>query len=172
MVIADSVRESSGCVLVHCLAGISRSPTLVIAYVMRHLGMTTDQAYRYGKLLLFFSLTQPNSAVYSLLNLRPQHLALFECTKREPEVWFTGCTGRQANLVISGLMPLSTFEETAFHGTVLDLVILWCLIGRWRHENVIKTQVYTEEDWVWCSKSFCAFADDSSAFILYKKYTM
>ena len=44
---ADSVRESSGSVLVHCLAGISRSPTIVIAYVMHHLKLSIDDAYRY-----------------------------------------------------------------------------------------------------------------------------
>ncbi|KAL1453542.1 hypothetical protein MTO96_043745, partial [Rhipicephalus appendiculatus] len=43
------VRESSGCVLVHCLAGVSRSPTVAIAYVMRHLGLSSDDAYRYVK---------------------------------------------------------------------------------------------------------------------------
>jgi len=45
----DQVRESNGCVLVHCLAGISRSPTVAIAYVMRHLKMTFDDAFRYVK---------------------------------------------------------------------------------------------------------------------------
>ncbi|XP_028968840.1 dual specificity protein phosphatase 16 [Galendromus occidentalis] len=45
----DRVRESSGCVLVHCLAGISRSPTIAIAYVMKHLRMSSDDAYRYVK---------------------------------------------------------------------------------------------------------------------------
>ena len=46
-VLSDSVRESSGRVLVHCLAGISRSPTVVIAYVMHHLRLPIDDAYRY-----------------------------------------------------------------------------------------------------------------------------
>jgi predicted protein tyrosine phosphatase len=45
----DKVRESNSCALVHCLAGISRSPTLAIAYIMRYLGMTTDEAYKYVK---------------------------------------------------------------------------------------------------------------------------
>jgi len=45
----DRVRESNGYVLVHCLAGISRSPTVAIAYVMRHLKMTFDDAFRYVK---------------------------------------------------------------------------------------------------------------------------
>ncbi|XP_032784480.2 serine-rich adhesin for platelets isoform X2 [Daphnia magna] len=45
----DKVRETNGSVLVHCLAGISRSPTVAIAYVMRHLQMTFDDAFRYVK---------------------------------------------------------------------------------------------------------------------------
>lgn len=45
----DRVRETNGSVLVHCLAGISRSPTVAIAYVMRHLRLTFDDAFRYVK---------------------------------------------------------------------------------------------------------------------------
>uniref|UniRef100_A0A915L646 protein-tyrosine-phosphatase n=1 Tax=Romanomermis culicivorax TaxID=13658 RepID=A0A915L646_ROMCU len=45
----DKVREASGVALIHCLAGISRSPTLAIAYVMRYLHMSQDEAYRYVK---------------------------------------------------------------------------------------------------------------------------
>ncbi|XP_053207674.1 dual specificity protein phosphatase 16-like [Panonychus citri] len=45
----EKVRESRGCVLVHCLAGISRSATIAIAYVMQHSRMTSDDAYRYVK---------------------------------------------------------------------------------------------------------------------------
>lgn len=45
-VCADKVRESNSSVLVHCLAGISRSPTLAIAYVMHYLNMSSDEAYK------------------------------------------------------------------------------------------------------------------------------
>ncbi|CAG2112065.1 unnamed protein product [Medioppia subpectinata] len=45
----DKVRESGGCAIVHCLAGISRSATVAISYVMRHLCMSSDDAYRYVK---------------------------------------------------------------------------------------------------------------------------
>ncbi|CAG7835424.1 unnamed protein product [Allacma fusca] len=45
----EKVRKSNECALVHCLAGISRSPTVAIAYVMRHLMMSCEDAYRYVK---------------------------------------------------------------------------------------------------------------------------
>ena len=44
--VSDKVHEANGCVLVHCLAGISRSPTLAIAYIMKHMHMSSDDAYR------------------------------------------------------------------------------------------------------------------------------
>ncbi|XP_031425765.1 dual specificity protein phosphatase 8 [Clupea harengus] len=41
---------SLGCsVLVHCAAGISRSPALAVAYIMYRLGMDLDHAYRFVK---------------------------------------------------------------------------------------------------------------------------
>ncbi|KAK7108110.1 hypothetical protein V1264_015904 [Littorina saxatilis] len=45
----DKVHEANGCVLVHCLAGISRSPTLAMAFIMKHMRMSSDDAYRYVK---------------------------------------------------------------------------------------------------------------------------
>ncbi|CAG0899060.1 unnamed protein product [Darwinula stevensoni] len=45
----DMVQESGGNVLVHCHAGISRSPTVVIGYVMKRLHLTSEEAFRYVK---------------------------------------------------------------------------------------------------------------------------
>ncbi|VDP15787.1 unnamed protein product [Onchocerca flexuosa] len=45
----DKVCECGSVALIHCLAGISRSPTLAIAYMMRRNNWTSEQAYRYVK---------------------------------------------------------------------------------------------------------------------------
>ena len=69
------MRESSSCALVHCLAGISRSPTLAIAYIMRYLGLTTDEAYKYAILLSLAGFLSPglcsriNIYVFSVLDM-------------------------------------------------------------------------------------------------------
>jgi len=45
----EKARQNNGKVFIHCLAGISRSPALAVAYVMRHLKLSVDDAYRYIK---------------------------------------------------------------------------------------------------------------------------
>lgn len=45
----DECREKGGCVLVHCLAGVSRSPTVVTAYIMHYLQKPWSEAYEFVK---------------------------------------------------------------------------------------------------------------------------
>ncbi|KAF1766038.1 hypothetical protein GCK72_005993 [Caenorhabditis remanei] len=45
----ERCRKAGKKCLIHCLAGISRSPTLCISYIMRHMKMGSDDAYRYVK---------------------------------------------------------------------------------------------------------------------------
>ncbi|XP_058546038.1 dual specificity protein phosphatase 8 isoform X2 [Neofelis nebulosa] len=45
----DRAKLSSCQVIVHCLAGISRSATIAIAYIMKTMGMSSDDAYRFVK---------------------------------------------------------------------------------------------------------------------------
>ncbi|XP_066937605.1 dual specificity protein phosphatase 10-like isoform X2 [Macrobrachium rosenbergii] len=45
----DEARQAGDRVLVHCQAGVSRSPTIVIAYLMKHTRMTMVDSYKYVK---------------------------------------------------------------------------------------------------------------------------
>lgn len=45
----DNARQSGGCVFVHCNAGISRSASVVIAYLMRKESMNYQQAFMHLK---------------------------------------------------------------------------------------------------------------------------
>ena len=45
--------ERHNCVLVHCAAGVSRSPTIVIGYLMSRKGMTLREVRRMASTKLF-----------------------------------------------------------------------------------------------------------------------
>jgi len=45
----ENIRKSNKRVFVHCNAGISRSPTLIIAYVMKHLKISFKDAFDFVK---------------------------------------------------------------------------------------------------------------------------
>jgi len=45
----DSVKNKDGCVLVHCMAGISRSATVCIAFLMKHMNWDLQKAFDFLK---------------------------------------------------------------------------------------------------------------------------
>lgn len=48
-VFPDEAREAGAKILVHCQAGVSRSATITIAFLLQHSRMTMTDAYRFTK---------------------------------------------------------------------------------------------------------------------------
>ncbi|KAJ3784505.1 hypothetical protein GGU10DRAFT_271348 [Lentinula aff. detonsa] len=64
----DQARQESGQVLVHCRVGVSRSATVTIAYVMKHLSLPLVDAYLIVRSRRLSVLIQPNlRLLYNLL---------------------------------------------------------------------------------------------------------
>ena len=49
LILSENVHQSGGKVLVHCLAGISRSPAICMAYLMYTMNFSMDQAHDFIK---------------------------------------------------------------------------------------------------------------------------
>jgi len=45
----DRARLTNSCVLIHCAAGVSRSPTIAVAYLMKYYPMAMSEAYKFVK---------------------------------------------------------------------------------------------------------------------------
>ena len=80
-VFSESVRLNNGKVLVHCQAGVSRSATICIAYLMYHKRVPMEQAYDYLKGRR--SVIAPNVNFMCQLMEYEAELALTEQQERE-----------------------------------------------------------------------------------------
>jgi protein-tyrosine phosphatase len=73
----DAARRRGGAVLIHCQAGVSRSPTIAVAYLIKHWPMSMVEAYRYVKARR--SIISPN------LNFMGQLLEFEQGLKRDKD---------------------------------------------------------------------------------------
>ena len=74
----DLARRRGGAVLIHCQAGVSRSPTIAVAYLIKNFPMPMVEAYRFVKARR--SIISPN------LNFMGQLLEFEQALKREKTV--------------------------------------------------------------------------------------
>ncbi|KAM9333640.1 dual specificity protein phosphatase 4 isoform 1-T1 [Pholidichthys leucotaenia] len=99
----DSVRDSSGRVLVHCQAGISRSATICLAYLMKRKRVRLDEAFEFVRRRR--SIISPNfSFMGQLLQFESQLLA-------------TSCAAKVAATASPLLGPKSTVTTTSTAAT-------------------------------------------------------
>ncbi|KAH8268224.1 hypothetical protein KR026_002316 [Drosophila bipectinata] len=63
--LVEEVRLSGGCTLIHCVAGVSRSASLCLAYLMKHSGMSLREAYKHVQSIR--PQVRPNSGFFQQL---------------------------------------------------------------------------------------------------------
>ncbi|CAF1617735.1 unnamed protein product [Adineta ricciae] len=89
----DKALQSNGKVLVHCSAGISRSPTLVLAYLMKKKRWTLDEAFE--KMRKLRRIVDPN--VSFIIQLREWEKTLMANATTEPNEDNLGATSRSTS---------------------------------------------------------------------------
>uniref|UniRef100_A0A6P4EYP0 Dual specificity protein phosphatase 18 n=1 Tax=Drosophila rhopaloa TaxID=1041015 RepID=A0A6P4EYP0_DRORH len=68
----EEVRLSGGCSLIHCVAGVSRSASLCLAYLMKHARMSLREAYKHVQSIR--PQVRPNSGFFQQLRRYEQEL--------------------------------------------------------------------------------------------------
>ncbi|XP_034664418.1 dual specificity protein phosphatase 18 [Drosophila subobscura] len=68
----EEVRLNGGCTLIHCVAGVSRSASLCLAYLMKHAGMSLREAYTHVQSIR--PQVRPNSGFFQQLRRYEQQL--------------------------------------------------------------------------------------------------
>ncbi|MBN3320607.1 DUS1 phosphatase, partial [Atractosteus spatula] len=112
----DSVRNSGGRVFVHCQAGISRSATICLAYLMRTNRVKLDEAFEFVKQRR--SIISPNfSFMGQLLQFESQVLAPSSCSAEvgSPAL---GSTGTVFNFPVSIPVCSSSSPLTFLHSPI------------------------------------------------------
>jgi hypothetical protein len=89
----DAARRRGGAVLIHCQAGVSRSPTIAVAYLIKHWPMSMVEAYRFVKARR--SIISPN------LNFMGQLLEFEQGLKRDKEAMTTAAPSLLASAATS-----------------------------------------------------------------------
>ena len=88
----DAARRRGGAVLIHCQAGVSRSPTIAVAYLIKHWPMSMVEAYRFVKARR--SIISPN------LNFMGQLLEFEQGLKRDKEALVITTTPTPPSLAV------------------------------------------------------------------------
>lgn len=80
-----------GRTLVHCMAGVSRSSSLILAYMMRHLNMSLADAYQHVRSIR--PCIQPNPSFWRQLLDYEEHLRGSRSVRLLPPVGYSGSCG-------------------------------------------------------------------------------
>uniref|UniRef100_A0AAV2MJ50 Dual specificity protein phosphatase n=1 Tax=Knipowitschia caucasica TaxID=637954 RepID=A0AAV2MJ50_KNICA len=112
----DSVRNKGGRVFVHCQAGISRSATICLAYLMRTNRVKLDEAFEFVKQRR--SIISPNfSFMGQLLQFESQVLASSSCSS-EAGSPALGNTGTVFNFPVSIPVHSSAAQRSFLHSPI------------------------------------------------------
>merc|ERR1719412_1982109 len=97
----DEAKKAGAGVLVHCQAGISRSPTIAVAYLMKHYPMAMADAYKFVKTKR--SIISPN------LNFMGQLWEFEQVLKNEAKL-----TGSTASVMTASVVGPASSSNTSF----------------------------------------------------------